>query len=206
MHCTSGKNDIFLSHFDRLAALNSRSVSLWRLGVLTDAELVNAVLDGKKQAFARLVERYERPVRAVAMDILGDGATAQDVAQDAFVKAYANLRALRKPAAFGSWLMKITRRCALATGGQSPGEKALDCAKDIATESTDGRLDEQKQSLLSAVLRLPESEKQVVMLRYFADCSVRDVAEMLGRSVGTVTKQLSRAHNRLRNILERSEK
>jgi RNA polymerase sigma-70 factor (ECF subfamily) len=174
--------------------------------VLTDAELVNAVLDGEKQAFARLVERYERPVRAVAQDILGRGTLAHDVAQDAFVKAYVNLRALRKPAAFGPWLMKITRRCALATAGQSPGEKALDCAQDIAPESIDDRLDEQKQRLLAAVLKLPESQKQVVMLRYFADCSVRDVAEMLGRSVGTVTKQLSRAHKRLRNILERSEK
>ncbi|MHC4184765.1 MAG: RNA polymerase sigma factor [Planctomycetota bacterium] len=56
------------------------------------------------------------------------------------------------------------------------------------------------------MLKLPESEKQVVMLRYFSGQSVREVAEMLGRSVGTVTKQLSRAHKRLRNTLKESEK
>ena len=54
----------------------------------TDAELVNAVLNGEKQAFAILVKRYERPVRAVALDVLGDFHSATDTAQDAFVKAY----------------------------------------------------------------------------------------------------------------------
>ena len=79
----------------------------------TDAELVNAVLDGEKQAFAVLVKRYERPVRAVALDVLGDYHSAADVSQDAFVKAYDQMAGLRKPEAFGPWLMKITRRCAL---------------------------------------------------------------------------------------------
>jgi len=75
----------------------------------------------------------------------------------------------------------------------------------LPAETTDGCLDEEKQRLLAAVLKLPESEKQVVMLRYFSGRTASQVAKALGRSVGTVTKQLSRAHNRLRNILERSQ-
>jgi RNA polymerase sigma factor (sigma-70 family) len=55
-------------------------------------------------------------------------------------------------------------------------------------------------------MKLPANEQQVVMLRYFSANSVKDVAEISGRSVGTVTKQLSRAHKRLRIMLERSEK
>jgi len=54
----------------------------------TDAELVNAVLNGEKDLFAELVKRYERPVRAIAMDIMGDYHSATDVSQDAFVRAY----------------------------------------------------------------------------------------------------------------------
>ena len=54
----------------------------------TDAELVKAVLSGRKQAFAMLVRRYERPVRAVAMNVLGEYHFATDVSQDAFIKAY----------------------------------------------------------------------------------------------------------------------
>jgi RNA polymerase sigma-70 factor (ECF subfamily) len=174
--------------------------------MLTDAELVNAVLSGEKQVFAVLVKRYERPVRAVAMNVLGHRASAQDVAQDAFVKAYENLPVLRKTEAFGPWLMKITRRCALDFVRRKPEETALETTVAAAIENPDGRLDEEKQSLLAAVVKLPESERQVVMLRYFSGHSVREVAEIAGRSVGTVTKQLSRAHKRLRNILERSEK
>ena len=51
----------------------------------TDAELVNAALGGEKQAFAVLVKRYERPVRAVALNVLGDYHLTKDIAQDAFV-------------------------------------------------------------------------------------------------------------------------
>ena len=172
----------------------------------TDAELVNAVLDGEKQAFAVLVKRYERPVRAVALDVLGDYHLATDVSQDAFVKAYEHLAGLRKPEAFGPWLMKITRRCALDSARQKAKETRLKTKIDVAIESPNGRLDEGMQRILAAVVRLPRAEKQVVILRYLGDNSVKDVADIVGRSVGTVTKQLSRAHKRLRIILERSGK
>jgi RNA polymerase sigma-70 factor (ECF subfamily) len=174
--------------------------------VQTDAELVKAVLNGEKHVFAELVRRYERPVRAVALDVLGDYHSATDVSQDAFVRAYERLAGLRKPEAFGPWLMKITRRCALDSVRRRPKKTRLKIKIAAAIENPDGRLDEDKQSLLAAVVKLPGSEKQVVMLRYFGDNSINDVANLLGRSVGTVTKQLSRAHKRLRRILERSEK
>jgi RNA polymerase sigma factor (sigma-70 family) len=174
--------------------------------VRTDAELVNAVLDGEKQAFAVLVKRYERPVRSVALDVLGDYHLASDVSQEAFVKAYEQLAGLRKPEVFCPWLMKIVHRCALDSARQKLKESRLEIKAAALIENPDGQLDEDKQRLLAAVVKLPKSEKQVVMLRYLGDNSVKDVAEIVGRSIGTVTKQLSRAHKRLRKILERSEK
>jgi RNA polymerase sigma-70 factor (ECF subfamily) len=174
--------------------------------VQQDAELVKAVLDGDKHAFGVLVKRYERPVRAVALDVLGDYHLATDVSQDAFVTAYENLPGLRKPVAFGSWLMKITRRCALDCVRRKNGQEFLEPVVPSTSPNRNGRLDEEKQWLLSAVIKLPRSEQQVIMLRYFSGHSVKEVAGILGRSVGTVTKQLSRAHKRLRNILERSER
>jgi RNA polymerase sigma-70 factor (ECF subfamily) len=174
--------------------------------VRTDAELVNAVLDGEKEAFAVLVKRYERPVRAVALDVLGDYHSAADVSQDAFIKAYEQLAGLRKPEAFGAWLMKITHRCALNLARRKLKEPQHEIKADALIENPNGQLDEEKQRLLAAIVKLPKSEKQVVMLRYLGDNSVKEVAEIVGRSLGTVTKQLSRAHKRLRKILERSEK
>ena len=172
----------------------------------TDAELVKAVLNGEKHVFAELVKRYERPVRAVALDILGDYHSASDVSQDAFIKAYERLPGLRKPESFGPWLMQIIRRCALDSVRRRPKEARLDTTISAAIENPNGRLDEDKQRLLAAIVKLPKAEKQVVMLRYFGSNSVNDVAEILGRSTGTVTKQLSRARTHLRKILERSDK
>ena len=172
----------------------------------TDAELVNSVLDGEKQAFAVLVKRYERSVRAIALDVLGDHHSAADVSQDSFVRAYEHLTRLRRPEAFGPWLMKIAHRCALDSARRRPKEMQLETGTVEVIENPNGRLDEEKQRLLAAVVKLPKAEKQVVMLRYFGENSVGEVAKIAGRSVGTVTKQLSRAHRRLRETLERSEK
>lgn len=170
----------------------------------SDAELVNAVLDGQKQGFAVLVRRYARPVRAAALSVTGDYHLAADVSQEAFVKAYEKLAGLRKAEAFGPWLLKITRRCALDCAGRKPKELPLEVAV-AAIESPNGEFDERKQALLGAVLELPKAEKQVVMLRYFAGHSVKDVGRIVGRSVGTITKQLSRAHRRLRKIMKEAE-
>jgi len=160
-------------------------------------------LDGQRNAFAVLVKRYERPVRMTALDVLRDYHLATDVSQDSFIKAYEKLPGLRKPESFGPWLMKITRRCALNAVNQRPKE-TLSETTATAIENPDGQLDEDKQRLLAAVVKLPVSERQVVMLRYFSSHSVKDVAKILSRGVGTVTKQLSRAHKRLRKILEES--
>jgi RNA polymerase sigma-70 factor (ECF subfamily) len=180
--------------------------------VQTDTELVKAVLDGQKEAFAELVRRYERPVRAVAINILGDHHSVQDAVQDAFVASYRNLTMLRNRDSFGPWLIKIAHRCALDWANRRPKGNPLETnppnerrASSAAAENSDGQFDEDSEALLAAVVELPEAEKQVVMLRYFAGHNVREVAEAVGRGIGTVTKQLSRAHKRLRKILKESE-
>jgi RNA polymerase sigma-70 factor (ECF subfamily) len=173
--------------------------------VRTDTELVKAALDGQKEAFAELVSRYERPVRAIAINILGDHHSVQDAVQDAFVASYQNLCMLRNRDSFGLWLMKIAHRCALDWASRRPKGDPLETNPAAVIENHDGQFDEDREALLAAVVELPEVERQVVLLRYFAGHSVSQVAEAVGRSVGTVTKQLSRAHKRLRKILKESE-
>jgi len=183
-----------------MSVLALKTHSLRSLSVLqSDGELVYAVLGGDRKAFAILVRRYEPSVRAAALSVLRDAHLAQDAAQDAFVKAYEKLGSLRRAGAFGPWLLKISRRCALDLV-RDHREAALP-DDDIAAARPAGLLDDEKELLLAAVLELRESERQVVMLRYFGGYSVKEVANIAGRSVGTVTKQLSRAHRRLRLLL-----
>jgi RNA polymerase sigma-70 factor (ECF subfamily) len=179
-------------------ALKTRS--LRRLPVLqSDGELVDAVVGGDRTAFAILVRRYEPAVRAVAISVLRDAHLAQDAAQEAFVKAYEKLGSLRRAGAFGPWLLQIGRRCALDLVRQYRETSLPD--HDIAAARPAGLLDDDKELLLAAVLELHQSERQVVMLRHFGGYSVKEVADITGRGVGTVTKQLSRAHRRLRVLL-----
>ena len=183
-----------------MEALSLATCSLEEFSVCqSDGDLVNAVLGGDRKAFAALVERYEPSVRAVTLSVLQDSHLAQDAAQDAFVKAYEKLSRLRKAEAFGPWLLKTSRRCALNLVRQH--RRIPPSEHDVAPMEPAKLLDEEKKRLLAAVLQLSESERQAVMLRYFGGHSVKEVADMVGRSVGTVTKQLSRAHARLRALL-----
>ena len=176
----------------------------------SDAELVKTVLDGEKTAFSALIKRYERPVRAVTLNVLQDYHLAADASQEAFLAAYRKLSALRKPESFGPWLMKIARRCATNTAQRRTPGTSLETTAAETLESRlnnpNGQLDEDKQRLLAAVLKLSANERQVIMLRYFAGHSVQDIADILSRGVGTVTKQLSRARVRLRKRLKGIEK
>jgi RNA polymerase sigma-70 factor (ECF subfamily) len=171
----------------------------------SDAQLVQETLDGDKQAFALLAARYERPVRAAAMSIVKSSHSADDIAQDAFVRAWEQLPTLRNPKVFGPWLIKITRRSALDWLRRQQFLKYSDGLDQMVVHERNGQLDEKNQYLLEAIQKLPKAERQVIMLRYFGPHTVRDLADIVGRSVGTVTKQLSRAHKRLKSRLQESE-
>lgn len=172
----------------------------------SDAKLVQEVLDGNTQAFALLVARYERSVRAAAVNIVKSTHAADDISQDVFLRAFQQMPTLRNPQVFGPWLMKIARRYAIDSLKKQQSLKYSDSLDQMAAHKRNGQLDEKHQHLLEAVTQLPKSERQVVMLRYFGPHSVRDVAGILDRSVGTVTKQLSRAHKHLERRLQESEK
>ena len=166
----------------------------------SDAELVKAVLAGDTAAYESLVRRYERAVLAVAWSVLNDYHGAEDASQETFVMAYRRLGQLRRPAAFGGWLMRIARRQALRVRRARRPEQPLAEAAD-AEMPGDGRYSESTERLIAAVGRLPKNERQVVMMHYFDGLSTTEAAEATGRPLGTITKQLSRARARLRRRL-----
>ena len=171
----------------------------------SDHELVNAVLEGRTEMYEQLVLRYEASVKAICYSVLADTHLSADASQDAFVKAYEKLASLRNAKVFGPWLMRIAKRRALDLFRQRQKMTALPAASSEETYQDNGELNDTKRHLLSAMMRLPEHERQVVLLRYFERHSVRDVALVAGRSIGTVTKQLSRAHRRLKSMLQEAD-
>jgi RNA polymerase sigma-70 factor, ECF subfamily len=169
---------------------------------ISDDQIVLAVLGGARERFAVLVQRHEAAVRATALAILRDHHDTEDVMQVAFVTAYRKLATLRKRSSFGPWVLRIARHQAL---------RAIRRKKDVVTlEGMDfpdgasdpmGIVDEEEGRLATAVAELPEQERVVVALHYFQGLTVIEVARVLDHPVGTVTKQISRAHRRLRERL-----
>lgn len=167
----------------------------------TNSELIQAVLArNDHQAFECLVLRYERLVWASIWQILRDYHATQDVTQETFLIAHKRLRELREPDAVGVWLCQIARREAVRANKNCRTMQPFDGLNPPAAGPSNPIADEQ-QAMIEAIGRLPEHERVVVGLRYLNDHTVAEVAELSGRSVGTVTKQLSRAVKRLRQAL-----
>ena len=163
-------------------------------------ELVKATRTGEASAFAELVRRYERAAIITAHSVLEDFHLAQDAAQEAFVIAYQRLGQLRDAASFGPWLLRIVRRQALRLKRSRKAEQiAAECVDRPATETRDWM--EPYEEVVQQIARLPEHERIVVVMRYVDGRSVKEIADLTGRPVGTVTKQLSRAIERLRHWL-----
>jgi len=162
-------------------------------------ELVNAVRTGEKSAFAELARLYERAAIITAYQVLGDYHSAQDAAQEGFLIAYKQLNQLSAAAKFGPWLLKIVYRCALRMR-RKLGAREL--VSDVA-ETEDRRSSEwmqRHQDVIAKLSRLPDHERVVIVLRYVDGHSPQVIADSLGKSVGTIKKQLSRGLQHLREI------
>lgn len=171
-----------------------------------DDEVIVSILGGDTEAFAELVRRYQRTACAVAASVLGDRHLAEDAAQEAFVVAFQHLADLNDHSAFPSWLIQISRRQALRLNTKRMPEQPLEGHTEPVTPGNDARLNEDALALLDRVMRLPEHERTVTMLHHFDGHSVQAVADMTGRPLGTVTKQLSRAYERLRRTIKEAPK
>ena len=173
----------------------------------SDAQLVGRVRGGDLEAFRGLVERYERTALSAVLAELHDLQIAEDVTQASFLLAYRKLDTLREAEKFGPWLLQIARHQAVETlrKRQVPVAAAGEAVDQPCDERASISLGD-GEDLLQLVERLPEHERLLVGLRYFDGHSVVEVAEITGRPLGTVTKQLSRAHARLRAWLTEDKK
>ncbi len=161
-------------------------------------ELVKSAQAGGTAAFAELVRRYERAAIVTAYSVLGDFHSAQDAAQEAFVIAYQKLSGLRDAASFGPWLLRIARHRALSLKrGQKAEPAGMDCIEITGTRAGDWM--QPYREVARQIARLPEHERIVTVMRYVDGLSINEIAEATGRPVGTITKQISRAIERLRN-------
>ena len=164
----------------------------------TDFQLVVRARTGDRNAFNQLVTRYERPVLAVALIVVRCPEDARDVAQDVFVTAYRKLNGFWGPRNFGPWALQIARRRALRYRKRQSRRSFQPLSPEFPDPRKQRSMSGTMAEALELIARLPRHEQVVVMLRFLDGLEMEQIARATGRPVGTVTKQLSRAHKRLR--------
>lgn len=182
----------------------SGSVALRATEPESDLELVRRAQRGDQAAFQALVHRNEDRVYALALRIVRSAGDAEEVAQDAFVRAWKGLPRFRGDSAFSSWMYRITARLAFDRAAQLKGrrgrEAQVEAIEDVAGHalpSDEGDRAGARQ-LERLVRALPDAQRLVVTLYYFQDRSVAEVGRTLRMPENTVKTHLSRARAALR--------
>ena len=173
----------------------------------TDQQLVDRVLSGNKNAFDMLVLRYQHRVAALIGRFIHDTQEAEDVCQEAFIKAYRALPLFRGDSAFYTWLYRIavnTAKNHLIAKNRRPPSSDLEVdeaeVSEIGTvlreiENPEGSLatEKLKQAITGAIQDLPEDLRIAFTLREFSGMSYEDITEVMGCPVGTVRSRIFRA-------------
>lgn len=171
---------------------------------MDDDEAIARSLDGDLAAYETLVARYSTLAHRTAA-LLGAGDEAEDVVQEAFVKAFRHLPAFRRDAAFRPWLLRIvaneTHDLTRSRGRRADLVLRLGAATDpyARDDPAGAALDgDRRDRLLAAVRGLPDRERGAVVCRYFLQLTEAETAQVLGWPVGTVKSTTHRALSRLR--------
>ena len=175
-----------------------------------DAELIQRVLDGDDAAFSALVKKYQRSVHALAWRKIGDFHIAEDITQDAFLKAYQGLSTLKEPQSFASWLYVITaNHCkawhrkkrtwmqSLEDTSSAQLEKAT-YSGHIIEENEQMTEETQREVVKKLLAKLQESDRTVITLYYLGGMTYEEISNFLGVSVGAIKSRLHRARQRLK--------
>jgi RNA polymerase sigma-70 factor (ECF subfamily) len=165
-------------------------------------ELVERAMRGDREAFSALLRTSASRQYAVAALILRDGDRAQDAVQEAFVSAWKGLSALRDPDAWGAWLHRLTVRACIAAARREKRRRLVELhvVLDPEPAATDEPLTTllQRDQLERELDRLPLDQRTVIVLRYFADLPLDEVAAILDIPVGTAKSRQSRGLEAMR--------
>ena len=166
----------------------------------SDAVLVEAAQHGQLDSFGALYERYYSPIVALAYALTGDKHAAEDVAQEAFAIAYRDLASLRSREKSGAWLAGICRnvtRQMLRTRNR-PALLGDEPAEDRGPEH-----EERSDAVRRAVWKLPEPERELIVMRYFNGFSQAKISEVLDLTPAAVNGRLVRAKRKVAEYLKR---
>jgi len=170
-----------------------------------EREAVAACRRGDREAFDRLVERYQRDVYRLCFRYLDDSHDAHDVAQETFLRAFRSIGSFRGDSAFSTWLYRIAVNACL--NFRSRRHAASEALPEDLSDGAPGAAEriereELSQRVRRAVRRLPERQRATLILKVYHELTHEQVAGILGSSVGTVKANLFHALANLKRLLQ----
>ncbi|HZC99434.1 MAG TPA: sigma-70 family RNA polymerase sigma factor [Actinomycetes bacterium] len=165
-------------------------------GRVDEAVLVRAARHGDREAFMQLVRVHQAGVRAFAHGLLGDRVLAEDIAQEAFLRAWRGLGAFRGDAAFATWLYAITRRAALDEV-RRPAVRTVPVDEAAALADRRGGDPVLRGDLERALGALEPAQREAFLLMVVLGLSYQEAGAMTGCPAGTVASRVFRARARL---------
>jgi len=177
-------------------------------GVTKEKELIEASLNGDKNAFGEIVTRYQKMVARTVKGMLGDSVFAEDIGQEVFIKLYYSLSEFRGEAKLSTYIQKIAVNLTLNEIKRRKrfftlfSQKANDemYAFEIADQDTEERR-EASEIVNKALMAMDPKFRIIVTMRMLQGYSTKETAEILDLPIGTVLSRLSRAQEQLRKIL-----
>jgi RNA polymerase sigma-70 factor (ECF subfamily) len=171
----------------------------------SDAEVIARVLSGETEAFAVLVARHRDRFARFARHMMENREDAEEVLQDAFVRAYRSLNRCEDPDRFDAWLYRIlVNRCRTAGTRRRRRERTFvadDRALDQAQSQSETGWNEWREELARALARLDRSQREAFLLKHVEQLSYEEMADATGAGISALKMRVSRARERLRILL-----
>ena len=171
---------------------------------------ISKVLEGDRNAFAYLVDKYKTMVYSLALRLVKDREEAEEISQDAFIKAYQSLASFKGKAKFSSWLYRIVYNTAISKLRQQPaGRVSLDesnISDTLYMESKENydtlSAEERKKYLEKALDSLDRDEKMFVILYYYEEQDLDEIASIAGLTKTNTKVKLFRARKKMLTVLQ----
>ena len=176
------------------------------LAAADDRRLVEAFLDGRREAFDVIVERHRRHVYQLCFRFVGNHEDASDLAQDVFVRAFKGLRHFKGQSSLGTWLYRVgVNACLNRLAAKRPDTEPIEHAEHLDARAVDPLetvlRGERAAAVRVAIEQLPPRQRATLVLRVYQELSHEEIASVLGSSVGAVKANFFHALGNLRRLL-----
>jgi len=183
---------------------NQETVPAETLAGLTDTELVARSKDGDSAAFGELVRRGERIVYNLSYRFMRDPSLAEDMAQEAFLKAYRLLGGFRGDCSFSTWLYRVTSSVCLTELNRRKKRGEVELLPSHAEGAVaPPEYNDTHEIIRRCVTKLPERYASIVTLYYLEEVSYEEIANIMNIPMGTLKTWMHRARNQLKRIVEK---